>query len=165
SEPGVRSNATADINAIGVGRGTRSEHRQEETEYTAAIGVERKEIEDPRGVPTRLVATVTVPRRFVVDLIQRDQALQAGGNDPGPPTREEIDNRFAMERDSIKSAIEPHLKTQLDDGTQVQGEVVVILASGDGPAGIGGGGGGSPVNGWVGTMGRFWAMEGGAMDK
>jgi flagellar M-ring protein FliF len=170
AEPGVRSNVGADINAGASGRGPKNEQKQEETTYATSIGTEIKQIEDPGGKATRLVATVGVPRGFVAGLIQKEKAEAAGGAGggaaPAAPTAAEIETRFQQEEARIRKSLLPHVQTRGADGAAVEGEVVVMLMSGDAVASAGGGG---PVAGTAGAVGgsfgTIWAMGGGMIDK
>lgn len=176
AEPGVRSNVGADINS-GGGRGGKHEQKQEETEYSTAFGTEVKQIEDPGGKPTRLVATVRVPRGFIAGLIQQEAGAggggaggaggAGGGGAPAAPSAAEIDKRFADEEMRIRKSLLPHLQTRGSDGAQFEGEVIVTMMSGDVFAGVGGGGAGGAggAAGLGGTIGTIWASGGGMIDK
>jgi len=166
AEPGVRSNVQADINS-GGGKGARTEQKQEDTEYSTSFGSEVKQIEDPGGKPTRLVATVRVPRGFVVGLIQQDTPAAAAGGAPAvpaaAPSTADIETRFALEEARIRKSLLPHMQTRGPDGAQFEGEVIVTMMSGDVLAAAGGGGGAAA--GFGGTRGTIWATGGGMIDR
>lgn len=142
AEPGVRSNTGADI-SLGPGRASRSEQKEEQTEFMTAVGTRREQIDDPRGHPTSLVATVAIPRSFIASLIQRDRP--DGGQ--AQPTEAEIDQRFSAERDRLTRFLRPHLQAQGPQGEAVAGTIEITLMSGDPMFFAGGGGlsGGSPL--------------------
>jgi flagellar M-ring protein FliF len=166
AEPGVRSNAAADI-SLGSGRsGARTEQKEEESEFVTAIGTRTERIDDPRGQPTRLVATVAIPRSFIAGLIQRDR----GGGREGLSDAE-IDMRFASERERLIRFLRPHLQVQGPQGDVVEGEVEVTLMSGDPffAAGGGRGGGGTfstaSTGGGGGALGAITVLGSGIIDK
>jgi flagellar biosynthesis/type III secretory pathway M-ring protein FliF/YscJ len=131
-EPGVRSNQSLRVNE-GGGSGNRTDHRQEDTEFTTAIGQRVEQIEDPRGMPTHLVATVAVPRSFIVALLQ----TESGGEKGTAPNDASIEARFAKEEARLTKSLAPHVKTIAGDGGVIEGEVIVTLMSGPG-LGLGG---------------------------
>lgn len=158
AEPGVRSNAAADINS-GSGKGGKSETKQEDVENQIAVGSRDEQIDDPRGNPTRIVASVGVPRAYIVALLQKETPAKEG-EQPKQPTAKEIDDLFAKEEGRIEKSLKPHVVTHTADGPDVPGEVVVTLMSGDvyatntagtGPAGTGGGSSGG-LGATIGTV-------------
>ncbi len=171
AQPGVRSNVGSDISTSNAGPGTKSTTNTEETESTQSWGTEHRVTETPAGTPTRLVATVAVPRGFVLNLIQKEQpaAAASGGAAPAAtaPTAKEIQDRFDKERASIELALKPHFKTRANDGSDVQGEVVVMMVAGEGGSGAGAAksGGGGAGGGGGGALGTMWALGGGMIDK
>jgi flagellar M-ring protein FliF len=70
AEAGVRSNQQASISTGGGAAGGRSEQKTEETEYDNKIGTRSEVIDDPRGMPTHVVATVAIPRVYIVGLLK-----------------------------------------------------------------------------------------------
>jgi flagellar M-ring protein FliF len=126
-EPGVRSNQSADINAA-QGRASRSEQKEEETEFTTAFGTRTETIDDPRGHPTWLAATVAIPRGYIAGLLVRERGGDASA---APPSEVEIENRFAIERDRLLRGFRPHLQTRGPDGEVVEGAVEITMMSGD----------------------------------
>lgn len=177
AEPGLRSNVTADVNAgSGAGAGgVRSEQTDEETEFAVGLGVRQETIDDPRGMPTSLVATINVPRSYIEGLLTRELAAAAGGGPggeaaPPAPAEDQIRARFETERESIEQSVRPHVRTVLADGKVMEGEVVVAMVAGDG-TGLGGfgpgvGGVASPAGlGGGGTVGTMLALGSGVIDK
>lgn len=162
-EPGLRSNAALDVNT-GGGRGSRSEQKQEETEFQHAVGTRVEQIDDPRGHPTHIVATVAVPRAFIVRLL-REENPPADGQAPPVPTEDEIRRRFERERQTIEQSLRPHVITRTPDGQTVQGEVVVALVSGEMANGRADGASTDAVlgGGWGSLLGASWSGAGSGM--
>lgn len=162
AEPGVRSNQTADINAAGGGETTRSSRTEEQSEFDAFPGTLVERIDDPRGQPTWLVATINVPRAHVAELLKR-AAQPADGAEAAPtePTPAQIEQFFQeQERPRIEARIRPHLRTVDAEGQTLQGEVVVSLAEVELPAVAGRGAMAGP-----GGAGSLLAMKGGMVEN
>jgi flagellar M-ring protein FliF len=163
AEPGLRSNAPLDINAGGA-KGGKSEQKQEDIEYENRPGTRVDQIDDPRGHPTHLVATVMVPRAYIAGLIQREAPVKEGQK-PEAPAPDRIAARFDEERKAIEASLKPHVNTRTPEGQAVLGEVVVTMVTGEvfatntpGPGGVGGAGtsAGSP-GGLAGALGTVLA--------
>ncbi|MEX2219896.1 MAG: hypothetical protein WD749_14180 [Phycisphaerales bacterium] len=164
AEPGVRPNAMMDLNQGGA-RAGKSEQKTDETDFAVHAGTKVDQIDDPRGHPTRLVATVAVPRRYIVSLLQRETPVKEG-EQPSEPERAKVDERWEKERAEIERSLKPHVITRTPEGQEVPGEVVVTLVSGEvyasngfnaGPAGGNGGGGGGAPDGIGGTISTLMA--------
>ncbi|MCC6676963.1 MAG: hypothetical protein IT436_07455 [Phycisphaerales bacterium] len=178
SEPGVRSNQTADINRGGGGQGSKTDTSEGEVEYENHVGTKVETIVDPRGMPTMLAASINIPRGYVVGLLQQaaagaaatDSAPGQGGASSGgdaakkAPTEEEINRKFAEEQARISESILPHLKTRSTDGKVIQGEVKVALMPVDVPVMTGGGTAAGGVLGLGGATGIAFG-GGGIIDK
>ncbi len=171
-EPGVRSNVTADISGAGLAGLDRTEKTESDTENEVRIGSRVAQITDPGGHPTRLVATVSVPRGYVMAAIQSEKAAAGAapaGNQPAVPSEAEIQSRFDAERRSIQDAVRPHLQARTNDGQTVPGEVVVALVAGEGGIASGparrGGPGASGDSPGAGSLGTILALGGGLIDK
>lgn len=165
AEPGVRSNTQANI-ATGNTTGNKNEKKTEDTDYKVEIGRENKQVDDPGGMPTRLVATVAVPRGYIIAAIQKEEPAAAGADATKPataPDAAKIKTRFEDEEKSIKKALAPHVKTRLPDGQMVEGEIEVTLVAGETYAS----GPGSPgaLASAGGGIGSIIAMGGGMIDK
>ncbi len=79
-EPGVRANTGVDITGTeGGGRETTLE--EIETEFDPYAGVEHVQEFEPGGVPTRISATVNVPRSYFVGIYMRGKAEDAAEPD------------------------------------------------------------------------------------
>ncbi|MFG0327927.1 MAG: hypothetical protein ACF8SC_11745 [Phycisphaerales bacterium JB037] len=120
AEPGLRSNAAADINRGGSGQ-TGFTSEKSDTLLENYVGSKITDRVDPKGMPTKLVASINIPESYVV------AALAAGAEgEPEPPTPEEIQQRFDEIRKDIEESVQPHLET---DG--FAGEVRVSLIRGE----------------------------------
>ena len=166
AEPGVRSNTQANIATAGA-QGSKSEQKQDDTDFEVGIGKENRQIDDPGGMPTRLVATVNVPRGYIIAAWQATQPKPEGDAKPVVPTSEQITTAFGEEERSIRKALEPHVKTRTPSGQIVDGEVVVSLVSGESFASGGAGGSGGPgaTAGLGGGIGSILAIGGGLVEK
>ncbi|MEO0483600.1 MAG: flagellar M-ring protein FliF C-terminal domain-containing protein [Planctomycetota bacterium] len=134
AEPGVRSNAAADINRGSGGTGTQTSRTDEEISFQNAVGTSVRQIVDPRGHPTRLAASINIPMGYVRSLVDRTLAPAAEGEEPPVATDEQVEARFAAERARIVEAIRPHLNARDALGAQTEGEVVVSMIPIDVPA-------------------------------
>lgn len=165
AEPGVRSNVQADIGTGGVAGLDRTEKTESDTENEVRFGSRVAQITDPGGNPTRLVATVSVPRGYVIAAIRSEKGAGAAGAADAAPGDTEVQARFEAERKSIEDAVRPHLQARTAEGQSVPGQVVVALVAGEGGiasggsnrAGSGGGGGGG--------VAAILARGGGILDK
>lgn len=125
AEPGLRSNAAADINRGGSGQ-TGFTSEKSDTLLENYVGSKITDRVDPKGMPTRLVASINIPESYVI------AALAAGSEEeePEPPSPEEIQQRFDEIRRDVEESVKPHLETE-----GFAGEVRVSLIRGDAPAG------------------------------
>lgn len=169
AEPGLRSNVTSDI-FTGGGGGTQSSQSEAETEFETRFGKRVEQVVDPRGMPTHLAATVLIPERFIVGILEREAARAAGnGAAPTPPTAQEIESRFARERLAIEESISPHLTVtrMLPDGqvSQARGEVKVSMIPVDGPGMAGGANGAGMFGGGLTLVSGPLGIGGGLVDK
>lgn len=166
AEPGVRSNVQTSIATSSASQGTKNEHKQDDTDFQVSVGQENRQTDDPGGVPTRLVATVAVPRGYIIAALQSEQPAAAADASAKPtaPAPADIDARFAKEEQSIKKALAPHVKTRAPNGQIVEGEIEVTLISSDSFMVAGGGSGGATA-GVGGGLGTILAFGGGMIDK
>lgn len=126
-EAGMRSNATANINS-GAGGGTSSETSSEDIAFENRFGQKVTQRMDPKGMATRIAASVNVPESFVVELLKLEAQPAEGGGDAAAPTREQIDARFEQLKATIEGLVRPHLRVELGDGTRAEGELFVAMA-------------------------------------
>ncbi len=157
-EPGVGANLRTDVSSSGAG-GLRNESRQEDSEFEVLPGRKVDRVTDARGMATKLVASVTIPRQAIIEMLKQERAAAApaggadaaapaagGAADAGagdtPPTEAEIKARFESERTNLAGIIKPLLDVRLPDGVQVEGVVTIAMVSGVSPMGLGVGMGG-----------------------
>ena len=142
-EPGVRANTGMNIADGSGGGGTVSTSEQEESEFEPFAGKTHKVSSRPSGVPTRISATVNLPRSFFVRLYRQQQGDGGGGAPAGgqgqggggpqgqaQPTDQQLQPVIEEHRQRIQEQVTP-----LVDAEE-QGEVVVdVYPDGGGPAG------------------------------
>lgn len=154
AEPGLRSNATADINMGGPSGGSSFETKQSEASMENHVGSRVVSTIDPKGMPTRLVASINIPRSYVV-------AVLTGGSDEAEdPTPEQIDEKFDEIRQSIEQSIAPHLQTETSGGAVTAGVVTVSLIPVETPAATQ-----AQQAGMLGGGGGMLALGGGLVEK
>lgn len=172
AEPGLGSNVALDINRGGGGAGTSVNDEKGETEYSTRFGTEETQTTDPRGMPTKINATIGVPRDYVVMLAQQKAApgaaSAAGGAVPAAPSQKEIDDAFAVEKARLEADISPLIET---DGKAAPGEapkvgsvvvsMIPVPMPGAGPAGPAAPPGGSSagVFGGLGTLAQSGILK------
>ena len=155
AEPGVRSNAQADItgSASGAPSGPTTADEQEEKGFETRFGSETTSTIDPRGMPTRLAASINIPRGYVAALLTTDPAA--------PPTEQDIEARFQIERKKIEDSVRPHVQGVSEAGTAA-GEVVVTMI----PIDVALPAGGASQAGWMsGLTGGASGGAGGLVEK
>jgi len=142
AEPGVRANAGAANTAVGIGGeggGEKSTTDEAEREFDARVAETREKAFNPGGVPTKISATVNVPRSFFVAIHNRGK-----GADAPEPTDAElqptIDDNLKRIRAQVKNLV----------NAKEDGQVVVDVYP-DGVMAAGGGGGALQAGGGVGT--------------
>lgn len=101
-ENGVRANVGATAGASGAAQGSRTSDTTSDTNFTVAIGSKREKIIDPRGMPTRVTAMVSLPREYVVALVK-----QAKADADAEPTQAEIEAKFAEEKTRLERELDP----------------------------------------------------------
>jgi flagellar biosynthesis/type III secretory pathway M-ring protein FliF/YscJ len=119
NEPGTRANVQADLSAGAGGGGSGTEQTEDEISFENHVGHKIDRISDPRGMPTRLAASINIPRSYISGL------LGVAEGDPAP-TDAQIDARFEIERAKIESSVLPHVKTNDENGA-ITGDVVVSM--------------------------------------
>lgn len=158
AEPGIRSNATLDVNQGASGRGSSVDQEETTEEFENAIGTEVTQKLDPRGMATALVASVNVPEGYVEMLVRRESGDQAAAD--AAVDRQKLLDRFTQVRDQIIASLQPHLRTRQADGAFVAGVVEVSLV----PVAFDFTGGQVHEAGLLGGLGGGWA-SGGLIDK
>jgi flagellar biosynthesis/type III secretory pathway M-ring protein FliF/YscJ len=152
-EPGVGANLRTDVSRSGAG-GERNESRQEDSEFEVLPGRKVDRVVDPRGMATKLVASVTIPRPAILEMLKQERGAPAGAASApaaagagaptadAPPTEPEVRARFEAERTNLAQIIKPLLDVRLPDGAIVEGVVSIAMVSGVSPMGLGVGMGG-----------------------
>lgn len=140
AEPGIRSNQGQDISRGGASGGQKSEQKDTDTEMENKVGSKTERVIDPRGMPTRMAASVNVPQGYVEALLKRSKELAAGTPAAGAAaapvtmTPDEIQDKFTEVSADIRASLLPHLKTPTAEGEVRVSMVPVEIA------GVGGGG-------------------------
>lgn len=146
ARPGVQANTGADLDR-GPSAGPEYEESDKDSEFENKFGSESINVVDPRGMPTRVAASVNIPAGYIAMLLT---AATPEGEEVAAPDADAIDARFEIERARIRESLLPHLPRSVDaDGASiVSGDVVVSLMPGEvllAGAGAGGGGGGGAM--------------------
>jgi flagellar M-ring protein FliF len=154
AEAGVRPNTGLDIARSGGGQSSFSDS-QTDSEFENAIGREKTHVLDPRGQPTRINATVNVPRSYFVRLWRQSKGGggggAAGGGEQAEPVDADLQPVIEAERQRIAGDIAPIVET-VEEGRATPGVVVVsMIPDAGGASGAdGGGGSGDSAGGFLG---------------
>lgn len=105
-ENGVRANVGASAAAGGGQGGSRTSDTTSDTGFVVGIGSRREKIIDPRGMPTRVTAMVSLPREYITELVR-----QAKGQPEAEVTQAEIEAKFAEEKTRLERELEPLVAT------------------------------------------------------
>ncbi len=134
-EPGGRANMAVNIPGAG-GPGSETTLTERESEFAPHAGVTHEQVIDPGGVPTRVNATVNVPRSYFVSLYMQGQA-----EDAEQPSDADLQPIYTEHLDRIKRQVEPLLAAKnpgnvvVDmyyDADETAGEAAVATAGGGG---------------------------------
>lgn len=136
AEPGFGANQTADINRGSAAAVGKTDTSDTTTEYENHVGTRTETIIDPKGNATRVAVSVVVPQGYVVRLIKAAKAAGAKDAPAGgdaketPPTDDEINQRFAVEKKRIVDSITPHVKamTAQANGGVAEADLTKIVA-------------------------------------
>jgi flagellar M-ring protein FliF len=137
AEPGLRSNNTAGISTASSGTGQNSTTEDTEFENTVLAGSRRTQTTDPGGDWTFLAATIGIPRGWIVEQIQREQAAQSPDAEVTEPTAAEIQSWYDAYSLKVVEAVQGHLKFQAKD-ERIDAEVrtsLLLVDFGEGEAG------------------------------
>ncbi|MCB9846170.1 MAG: hypothetical protein H6811_09320 [Phycisphaeraceae bacterium] len=151
-EPGLRSNVGADVNR-GGGTGTSSEESLTETTMENHVGETLTRRTDPKGMPTRLVASINVPKDYVAAVAGEQSSADER------PTEDQIKLAWDEIKRDIESQVSPHLRTE-----QGPGEVAVALIPVSAPAAAGEAQRAGLFGGVAGAGGGLLGNGGGLMD-
>lgn len=179
-EPGVRPNTAMDISRGGGAPATGLSEEQSETTFQNSFGTRTDITFDPKGRPTKINATVSVPRTWAEQLARQRKAAAAGGAGgagadalgEGGVTEAEVLDAWKAEEERLTRALQPLVETAAAEGGgdpatggTVTGTVVVSmipvavpgLGSGLGPDAAGGG----LLGGASGALGTIASWTGG----
>lgn len=112
-EPGPRANTGASIAAAAPGAGKSQSTEETETSFEPHPGKIHEIAAIPGGTPTRISATVNVPRSFIVALYRKSKP-----DEKSEPTDDALKPLIADQMDRIQKQIAPLVKTK-DAGTVV----------------------------------------------
>jgi flagellar M-ring protein FliF len=120
-EPGARSNVGLDI-AEGRSSGPTHEEVTADSTLTTEFGRKIEQIEDPRGMPTKINASINIPRSYFVLRWENMNGDAAGQG----PTDDDLQPVVDAEVERIRGGIQPLVETQSDSGI-VTGTVIVSM--------------------------------------
>lgn len=139
AEAGVRSNVGLDINRAG-GSGAKSNDSKTESEFQTEFGRTVEKVVDPRGMPTKINATINVPRTYFVARWRAQQGgaggaagaatAATGGAGGGAPSDQDIQAVVQSEIERITAAVKPQVDASIaagEGGAGAQGDVVVSM--------------------------------------
>lgn len=118
AEPGFGANVGADINKGKATPGSTSSTTKTTSEFEVFPGTKTETTQDPRGMPTLVAVSVSVPYGFVEEQAAKSAAAAGGGAAPAggtagnKPTVSEADVTAAFDqkiRPKIEAAIRPHV--------------------------------------------------------
>jgi flagellar M-ring protein FliF len=178
-EPGFGANVAADINKGSTTPGNSSSTTKADSEFDLKPGTKTETVSDPRGMPTSVAVSVSVPYGFVEAVAAKSAGSAAGGAAPAAPgaapTVSEADVNKAFDqtiKPKIEAMIKPHVLAMTtaakgvsaaDVEKMMQQAISVQLVPMDMPAmgssqaaGLFGGGGGA---------GGMLSLGGGLIDK
>lgn len=138
AEPGVRPNTAMDITRGPAGPSTGLSEEQTETTFENAVGTRTDVTVDPKGRPTKINATVSVPRDWAENLARQRKAAAGGGAGAVEITEADVLDAWKSEEERLTRALQPLVETAAEEGGQVAGTVVVSMIPVP-VAGIGGG--------------------------
>lgn len=166
--PGPEANQTADITRAGGGGGARSETSEETSEYENRFGSRTETIVDPKGQPTSVAVSVTVPDGYVHTLLR--DAGATGTDAAATPDAKAVDAKFESDvKPKVVGMVLPHLRAMVADSYKdmkpddlrkmLTDSISVTLVPGEvaGP--------GTQVAGLVGGGDGVLGLSGGLVDK
>ncbi|RMH29032.1 MAG: hypothetical protein D6693_02525 [Planctomycetota bacterium] len=134
-EAGVRSNTGLDINR-GSASGSEMSRSESKAELRPEVGYQTQRIDDPRGIVTKLNATINVPRSYFVARWREAQPAGDADGAQAEPTEEDLQPIMEREIARITADVQPLVDTPEEaDGP---GTVVVSMIPDWKPAGLAG---------------------------
>lgn len=153
-EAGARSNTGLNI-ARGGGGGPSFNRSESEAELQTEFGRRVERVVDPRGNPTKINATVNIPRSYFAR-----RWRQSAGEQDAEPTDEDLAPIIESELARIRGDVEPQVDTSAAGDGEVGSVVVSMIpdwapAKAASQAGVGGmfSPGGALGSGWIKTVG------------
>ena len=146
-EPGARSNIGADIAGSG-GNGRSATVEETESEFNPYAGVTHLKEVELGGVPTRVSATVNVPRSYFVSIF-----MQGKAEDAPEPDDAALQAIYTEHLDRIRKQIEPLMASK--DAGQLVVDVYPDAPAQVAAAGVGVTGTGGMMALFTGETGRF----------
>jgi flagellar biosynthesis/type III secretory pathway M-ring protein FliF/YscJ len=125
AEPGARAWGTADINAGASARGAESNKTSEDVDLLVKIGSETTSIVDPRGMPTRLSASVVIPQAYIEALVRQSRPEDQSKE---PVTFDQAEQYFQAVRPMLERSILTRLETVDAAGQVRDGRVELAMA-------------------------------------
>ncbi len=155
TEPGVRANAGADIAAAGGTAGRKSTTEENDSKFLPHVGETKEHASHPGGLPTRMNATVNIPRGFFVALYRQanpEPAAAAGAAPaaaaPKDPTDDQLKAIIDAQVAKIKKQVELLVATK-----ETAGQVAVdVYPDAEYATTVEGGGTGGPAIAGTGTL-------------
>lgn len=161
-EAGIGANVRMDIKGASGGSTT---SETGDTGFTTMFGTTEDQVIDPHGMPTKINATIGVPRDYVVKLWEQAQGSAGAAT---PPTDADLKPVFDAERQRIEKDIAPLIETDARVGASAAeplkaGTVVVSMI----PFAMGGAGGsgGSDAASGAGMLGGVGSMASSGLIK
>lgn len=125
AEPGARAWGTADINAGASARGAESNKTSEDVDMLVKIGSETTSVVDPRGMPTRLSASVVIPQAYIEALVRQSRPEDKAKD---PVTIDDAEQYFEAIRPMLERSVLTRLETVDADGQVRNGRVELAMA-------------------------------------
>lgn len=115
-EPGFGANVAADINKGNTTPGNTSSTTKADSEFDIKPGTKTETVVDPRGMPTSIAVSVSVPYGFVEAIAAKSTGNAAGGATPAAPgaapsvAEADVNKAFDQTiKPRIEAAIRPHV--------------------------------------------------------
>ena len=113
--PGVEANQAADITRGSGGGGAKTENNDETVENENKFGSRTERIVDPKGQSTSVAVSVSVPKGYIVRLMQETGAAAgAPGAKPTVPSDAELQKKFDTDvKPSIVALVANHVRAMI----------------------------------------------------
>ncbi len=121
-EAGVRSNTRTDIVDGSGGETSRSTDNTQDTKFATEFGMEREQVVDARGYPTKINAVVNIPRSYFVHMWQSQQPPPPADAPADAPAVVPTDTDLQSVVDAETARIQEEVRLQIDTSTAEGGE-------------------------------------------